>query len=390
MNNRILDKTILSPLMYFGNRYPSLNDYFDLINKGKKSLRYECFYDLFSGCGSIGLEAINQRTAKQIVINDAYPEFMYFWNTIRDHHQDLIHTHQNLVDDFAKINYLEKIHFYNSLQNEFNSNSESSIKKSAQFAFLINHSENNELKIKDHSLICSLEIESKLKNATTHDNYFPEYVKDVFVLFNSDDIQIQFDAVSFKEYVSKIQQNDFVFLDPPYPCTASPIYFRTNEQIELKKEIDDAVSQWEKKHTDYMINYELVGKEFDQDLIKGARHWMHLSLTPNTAYPEYVENVFISNSLSNRLIEKKFSPPQFLIVNDVTQKNWLACDYASIPKLFKDRIKSINILLQNNDLFNLKNNQKNLFFSECDKKPAPFNFQSKEIDTIPTRSIYTQ
>jgi site-specific DNA-adenine methylase len=343
---------IIIPLKYFGNRQNLTDDLFTLINKKGGNRKYSVFYDLFSGSGSIGLKAIQLDIAERYVINDTYSALKGFWECVRDEKKVFL-----LIDDYKKIkqslvsdNKIQKNH-YEALQNEFNETHHGmcqNFTSSAQFAFLINHAENGMPHFSKGSQY--LKNVPEVYYQDFFNAHFESSVKAIHLLLK--DKNIEFANENFTHYQDVINEDDFVFLDPPYPdledAEESPdnhIYFRPENKASLRKALKTFLSSLNKKNVSFFMFYGVQGLTDTHPIYLPGQQYLRLAGDLNHPFKEYVENFYVSKDFiphlkmifPSRIIKKDYELTSH-IPEQVNSKGKVV-DYTKVASYIKQQIE---------------------------------------------------
>ncbi len=290
---------ILSPLAYFGNRTTHQDDLFNLIQvKIKKDGRFDSFYDLFSGSGSVGLYAMSVDVAETYYFNDLFSPLAQFWKSVRQDAEKLIQDYRQLLSLYLQA--ADRESFYAACLEKFN---QTEGDNSALFAFIINHAQHGipAMSIMDGKSVLISRLTEEVGELEV-DTYFPDRVRSVSQLFEKR--QVYFCSEDFQLFLPRISQRDFVMLDPPYPdmpdANQAPdnhIYQRNASASDLVWKIKTFIHALDNLQASYIMCYGVLGMDSENALCFSAAHVLRLSGDPDGQFKEYIEHVFISKSL---------------------------------------------------------------------------------------------
>lgn len=273
----------ITPLKYFGQRREIIEEIFPAI---KASGQINHFYDLFSGSGSVSFYAMSQGIANSYQLNDSYIVLKKLWEAILQKPKEVIEkfaTYENLIlsDSHASKIYTQLLRQYNhSLEQK---------ELAYLLPILLNHSQNHIPLFNQGELV----LTPSAKFFKQH-RYFEEQVMKLHrLLKNSNPC---FHATHFFDLILKVQPNDFVFLDPPYPQQNENIYFNLCPTHKLKHELESGMTVLNKINVPFILFYGVNDLpevwQFSEEKYQ-LKHFVRFSV--QTESTMYYEHLYFSN-----------------------------------------------------------------------------------------------
>ena len=188
---------VKSPLNYVGGKYKLLKDIIPLLPS-----RINTFVDLFGGGFNVGINV----EAEHIIYNDIQKEVTQLLNYIKGHNiEELLHEIENYIEIYKLSKENKK--GYLALREDYNLG----IKTPMKFYTLICYAFNNQIRFNKNS-------EYNMPFGTNR-SFFNPSLKNKFIDFCTriNKIDCVFLNISFDKFdFSELDENDFVYCDPPY------------------------------------------------------------------------------------------------------------------------------------------------------------------------------
>lgn len=195
-----MKKIIKSPMNYIGGKHKILNQLLDLFPKN-----ISMFYDVFGGGGSVSLNV----ESKYVYYNDIVPYVSELFETVKGEDSEILIEKIKYVIKEYDLNKTNKEGF-ETLRKFYNEGN----KEWYIFYTLMCFSFNNQYRFNNkHEYNSSFGY---------HKSCFTKHTEEKFKLFSDrlNNIDIIFSSLDFREIdFSSADENDFVYLDPPYLIT---------------------------------------------------------------------------------------------------------------------------------------------------------------------------
>jgi len=174
-------------------------------------LNINTYYEPFIGGGSIMYKVLTQRNVKSFICSDINLDLIELWNLIKYEPNKLIEHYDLLWYELFSIkNIEEKKNFYYEIRERFNK-----YKDIKDFFFLIRTSVNGIIRYNS----------KKEFNTSFHfsrDGITPKNVKKIIYNWSNKIKKVTFICQDYKNIITN--NNDFIYLDPPYYHTTSQYY----------------------------------------------------------------------------------------------------------------------------------------------------------------------
>lgn len=231
-------KYVKSAINYTGGKYKLLPQILPLFPK-----KINNFYDVFAGGANV---ALNVEANKEIVINDINSSVINLYKYIANHrYEDILEkvnyiiSEYNLSDtknrgyDYYGVNSSEglkninKVN-YEKLRTDYNNNLFSKEDSSLIFYVLIVFAFNNQIRFNKQGFY----------NMPTGKRDFNKKMEDKLRIFKEalDNKPIRFESLDFSEVLDKVEEDDFVYLDPPYLISLAS--YNESDGWNIEKEYD--------------------------------------------------------------------------------------------------------------------------------------------------------
>lgn len=280
------------------------------------SCRY--FIDAFAGSGSFSLSAMEQGIAESYLINEAYPPIIYMFEAVRDNPERLILEYKNLCQLMFEKNQAVDIFQDNCqiLAEELANANTAPLRQAVLWLFLANQLNQNRPLFSGEKIISRFDAHPSIGV-----NELIPRISRLNQIFQNKKLSLSAsNAYDFILSIEKLNNNDFVILDPPYPGYWHPensIFFRPeNDEILFQKLLLILELLYNKK-VKFIFNYDLFfGKEAPCSkgyLINpkkyGLRHYLLISNNPHD--PEFTtlfEHIYISENIDIYMLPKGIYP----------------------------------------------------------------------------------
>lgn len=302
-----------------------------------KSTQCRRFIDVFAGSGSFSLFALQHGIAESYLINDAYPPIIYLFEAVRYHPETLILEYQNLckkVSEKLKLFSMPQA-YYLRLAEELADGNTKPFRKAVLWLFLANRLKQNRPLFFGEKIISGFDLHPTI---TTVD--LVERIRNLNILFQKNK-KLFFSAKDGYDFISaieKLDNNDVVILDPPYPGYYSPknsIFFRPEDDDVLFHKLLSILESLNKQKVKFILNYDLFfGKEkpFSKGYVInpedfGLSHCILVSKNPNDAeFTILFEHIYISQFIKIDKLPKGLYP--FKIFQELSYsdaRDYIAC-----------------------------------------------------------------
>lgn len=267
---------IRSPINYSGSKFKLLPQILPLFPKD-----IDCFYDIFGGSGSVSLNC----DARQIYFNDIIPYVGLILSGVKNYGVDKTLEEMNLLINKYSLSKTNEEGF-KKLREDYNND-----KSNWLMLFVLTYySFNFQMRFNN-----SGEYNSSFGKNCSH---FGDKAKDKVVkaIERLQDIDFKHSCKDFMEFdYSQIEENDFVYLDPPYSVSCAVyqdgkrgfkgwsknddkdlmnlcdklnernIKFAMSNMIESKDNINEELIEWSKKYNVYYLNRKYSNCNYQRD-----------------------------------------------------------------------------------------------------------------------------
>jgi adenine-specific DNA-methyltransferase len=190
------DTNYVSPLNYIGGKFEVI----DFIKQNTPS-NIETFYDLFGGGSTV---ALNIR-AKKIVYNDINWIVCDLLNYLKTIKYEVLY--KQITANIKKYNLSKgNKEAYNALRTDYNKT-----KNPILLYLLICYGFEHQIRFNS-----ALEFNNPCGNSGFNDEMLEKLIS---YNIQSNELQMEFNKVDYKQFIDKIKVNDFVYCDPPYLST---------------------------------------------------------------------------------------------------------------------------------------------------------------------------
>lgn len=218
----------------------------------------------FFGGGAMYINVINKHNPKELIINDINSDIVRIYKTIKSDCEDFTKVLDELSADYLPLDKVGRKDFYYSLRHKhaYDYVSWDSTKEAAVLYFLMKTGFNGIYQV----------------NKNTNDRYGTPsgllnqrakvYEKDVVLWWNKSLQNTQILSGDWKECVTYVEdeENNFVFLDPPYrgSFTSYGQEFSDDDQIDLVKYVE------KNQNTKVFLCNRDIGDDFYENNVKSA------------------------------------------------------------------------------------------------------------------------
>lgn len=218
----------------------------------------------FFGGGAMYINIINKHNPKELIINDINSDIVRIYKTIKSDCEDFTKVLDELSTDYLPLDKVGRKDFYYSLRHKhaYDYVSWDSTKEAAVLYFLMKTGFNGIYQV----------------NKNTNDRYGTPsgllnqrtkvYEKDVVLWWNKSLQNTQILSGDWKECVTYVEdeENNFVFLDPPYrgSFTSYGQEFSDDDQIDLVKYVE------KNQNTKVFLCNRDIGDDFYENNVKNA------------------------------------------------------------------------------------------------------------------------
>lgn len=212
--------------------------------------KFDRMIDPFCGSGSMILHGMQKHIAKEYLACDVFSPIVDLLESIKVKPEKLLKAYAALCQSSSK--------FFSAGSPEItalmNQNPDP-IKKAAHWLYLVTRLQNNRPVFDGNTLVSQLETQSKFSQAE-----LSKRITEIHSLLSSRTVQFKnTNAKSLFENL-KLTDNDFVFLDPPYPAAEDPkqtIFYRSEKDADLFEIVIKIIQQLNKNNVRFIFNYDL-------------------------------------------------------------------------------------------------------------------------------------
>lgn len=320
-----------NPLHYFGYRDTTISLLYSHFLLGK---RFKTVYEPFCGSASFVTSMMQRQLAKHYVISDAY-------RPITDSLKSIVTSHANIMDRYAKhvksidglVGYEAKQSYYNRIKQEFNASDE--LEENIDFMFLNNFTKFYLPIIENGIYKGEFSTINKFQDRTV---FVAQQATSFLKICKANSIEIKHS--DFDKVLSHTLEQDFVFMDPPYPDLVGQIsiYHRPEKADVLHQKLIEQIVKLNQSNTAFILLYgtHSVSESYLMDCENlGLNHYLILSQDPTGLYSEYFEHCYVSKKiLAKNQVE---SNPYILNYEEVRDKSY--ADLINLTKVKQNRLQ---------------------------------------------------
>lgn len=215
------------------------------------------YIEPFIGAGAVFFEFIKHDTFEEYIINDINTRLVNLYITIRDNIEELIDELTKIKNEyFSREDIEDKEAYFYDRRKEFNTTKEMSVRLAALFIFL-NKTCFNGLYRENSSGDYNVPF-GKAKNPSMFEEAQLREINKLLNIRNIDgDFRVKIYNRSFEELEGYIDENTFVYLDPPYrPVTAGGFntYNKSSFNDEDQKRLAKFYKEMHQRGTKLMLS----------------------------------------------------------------------------------------------------------------------------------------
>lgn len=175
------------------------------------------FVEPFVGAGAVFLEFLENDMFEEYIINDINPKLMGVYRTIKEKPEELINDLSILANHYLELEFgsQERKEMYHDVRNKFNQDGNSELLTSVYFIFLNKTCFNG--MYRENSKGCFNTAFGNYKNPSF---FNPEQIREISRLLNKKKANGEDRVIllnkSFESLTEYVNENTFVYLDPPY------------------------------------------------------------------------------------------------------------------------------------------------------------------------------
>ena len=203
----------------------------DIVSKFPKEIN--TYYEPFVGGGSVLCEYLNRLEegnykCNQIICSDTNYDLIQIYKMVRDDYKFFLNEYENLYNEFAPLNDIDRKEFYNKIRDTYNQikqdnkdNNQYNTQRTIYFNWLMRTCFNGLVRYNkqgDFTTSCHF------TRAGIKPDNLEKIISEWHYLLNK--YNIQFFVISY-EGLNNIQPNDLVYCDPPYDISGGMYDFDT-------------------------------------------------------------------------------------------------------------------------------------------------------------------
>lgn len=273
----------------------TVNKFLSLLGESK----FDRMIDPFCGSGSVILQGMQKNIAKEYLACDVFSPIVDLLESIKVEPEKLLKAYAALCQSPSKFFSVGSP----GITALMDQNSDP-IKKAAHWLYLVTRLQNNRPVFDGNTLVSPLEPQAKISHAELSNR-----ISEINSLFSSRTVQFKKTNAKILFENLTLRDNDFVFLDPPYPASEDPkqtIFYRSEKDAELFEIVIKIIQQLNKNNVRFIFNYDLFWgcenphhRKFvvDEKQLK-LQHLMLVSHNPSD--PEFstlFEHIYVSENI---------------------------------------------------------------------------------------------